>query len=483
MDNHEFFVETYKPFDEYLKKHKYDPKTNTIEIDGKREPIKTKMSNKERNRVNKFLRENDYDPKTETIKTNVKDFTNKQKRIKFSLRAKDGAEFVTNKFMPGAFNEIRISPNDLKRKPYISNFIFKHEEGHFNDENVTVTKNNLEDWIDDINNALKGKDQSTAKQFKDKNEMKEALIYFQKQLNKFTSKENAIKNIKDKAVAFNDEQIKSGNLPTKTGYYAYDHDIDPRENYADLYAAKQNNYGKPSKNLKSSLYSMDDKLHRFANSKRATDNVEEQLSQSSNKNKAKNDILDYLKKFKNPGVVAHKLGLGKNLTENDINSIFKLHDDCGNIIDKRRSYVDKNPEIIDIRSRMKELAKAGEVESDEYWALVSKEKELKKSLVNEYKKNNAKETDMFDKNKEAEEKFMDNFFNGLSNKELSKIWLKVNYNTPKYESGIKSRQDFVNSINEMYLSNIITESEYIQLQERIQILTERSEIYGKCYNG
>ena len=31
------------------------------------------------------------------------------------------------------------------------------------------------------------------------------------------------------------------------------------------------------------------------------------------------------------------------------------------------------------------------------------------------------------------------------------------------------------TINEMYLSNIITESEYIQLQERIQILTERSE--------
>ena len=31
------------------------------------------------------------------------------------------------------------------------------------------------------------------------------------------------------------------------------------------------------------------------------------------------------------------------------------------------------------------------------------------------------------------------------------------------------------TVEEMYLSNIITESEYIQLQERIQILTERSE--------
>jgi len=37
----------------------------------------------------------------------------------------------------------------------------------------------------------------------------------------------------------------------------------------------------------------------------------------------------------------------------------------------------------------------------------------------------------------------------------------------------KYMQEF--TVEEMYLSNIITESEYIQLQERIQILTERSE--------
>lgn len=37
----------------------------------------------------------------------------------------------------------------------------------------------------------------------------------------------------------------------------------------------------------------------------------------------------------------------------------------------------------------------------------------------------------------------------------------------------KYMQEF--TVEEMYLSNIITESEYLQLQERIQILTERSE--------
>ena len=58
--------ETFKPYDEYLKKHGYDPKTNTIEDPdepGRRVSAGHIGSNKERNRMNKFLRENGYDPK------------------------------------------------------------------------------------------------------------------------------------------------------------------------------------------------------------------------------------------------------------------------------------------------------------------------------------------------------------------------------------------------------------------------------------
>ena len=68
----EFVEETEKPYDKYLKLHNYDPKTNTIEIDGKRVNAGSKGSNKEHNRMNKLLRENDYDPKTGTYKSDIK---------------------------------------------------------------------------------------------------------------------------------------------------------------------------------------------------------------------------------------------------------------------------------------------------------------------------------------------------------------------------------------------------------------------------
>jgi len=68
----EFVEETEKPYDKYLKLHNYDPKTNTIEIDGKRVNAGSRGSNKDRNRMNKILRENDYDAKSGTYKSDIK---------------------------------------------------------------------------------------------------------------------------------------------------------------------------------------------------------------------------------------------------------------------------------------------------------------------------------------------------------------------------------------------------------------------------
>ena len=80
-DESEIFEETYKPYDEWLRLHKYDPQTNTVIVNGKKTQIGEKGSKKERNRINKFLRENDFDPKTETIATTDEDGNPVRRRI------------------------------------------------------------------------------------------------------------------------------------------------------------------------------------------------------------------------------------------------------------------------------------------------------------------------------------------------------------------------------------------------------------------
>ncbi len=112
-----------------------------------------KMSNKERNRVKKFLKDNDYDPKTGTIKTDIKDKSGKNVRVKFATKVSadkndkytvHSDEYEDNDPVGGVFYgrdpetgeklfdpTISIGKSTLKRKPVISNGILKHEEGHF----------------------------------------------------------------------------------------------------------------------------------------------------------------------------------------------------------------------------------------------------------------------------------------------------------------------------------------------------------------
>lgn len=148
-DELEFFDETEKPFDDYLKKHKYDPDTNTIEISGKRVNFGKKLSTKEKNRANRFLRENDYDPKTETIKTDIKLPSGRNHRIKFNMNdyaagTDTDAFFKTpaldssdrNSYAYDAFAPtIHMSPKYVSKKPRTSNQTYKHEEGHYNQYN------------------------------------------------------------------------------------------------------------------------------------------------------------------------------------------------------------------------------------------------------------------------------------------------------------------------------------------------------------
>lgn len=150
-DNESYVLEAaYGPYDEYLKKHKYDPKSNTIEDPnnpGRRVNAGRIGSNKERNRMNKFLRENGYDPKTETILTGIDDRSNpgQKKRVKFGINSAIGNPGAQMS-IPYAYGRVDslMTPDDdgdrdkgiamskrlMQQKPGASNYILKHEEGH-----------------------------------------------------------------------------------------------------------------------------------------------------------------------------------------------------------------------------------------------------------------------------------------------------------------------------------------------------------------
>ena len=93
------------------------------------------VSKKQQRRYDKFLREHDYDPKTGTIATDIVGKDGKKKRIKFNIAdAPDivGGPAYTQVFPgdPLEDAEITMSKQLLRRKPQISDFILKHEEGH-----------------------------------------------------------------------------------------------------------------------------------------------------------------------------------------------------------------------------------------------------------------------------------------------------------------------------------------------------------------
>lgn len=139
IEDLEYIDETKKPYEAYLKKHDYDPKTNTLEINGKRMNAGKMSSKKERNRINRFLRENNYDPKTETIETDIKNKDGSNKRIKFNMH-KDQFGFmgpayhvhpnVTGPELNESEESINVKASELGVKPKESNNLFKHEEGH-----------------------------------------------------------------------------------------------------------------------------------------------------------------------------------------------------------------------------------------------------------------------------------------------------------------------------------------------------------------
>ena len=172
----EFVEETEKPYDKYLKLHKYDPKTNTIEIDGERVNAGAKGSNKQRNRMNKILRENDYDPKSGTYKSDVKvkdpkSGEMKNQRVKLNFDPHKSSQVTTSRdqLFDDHLNfdrtNINIPPKDLGKKPKHAGSTLKHEEGHIHDKNNSAwTGYTKSKEIRDIKNEAR---ESNEKDFKD----------------------------------------------------------------------------------------------------------------------------------------------------------------------------------------------------------------------------------------------------------------------------------------------------------------------------
>jgi hypothetical protein len=202
----EFVEETEKPYDKYLKLHNYDPKTNTIEIDGKRVNAGARnISSKERNRMNKVLRENDYDPKTSTYKSDIKvknpetgNVENKRVKMNFDTRKPTAAfGYMTRKGLDWDDSHINIQPADMRKKPKHAGSTLKHEEGHIHDYNDQ-----------DLS------DENRSKEIRD---LKDDI----KEVNK--------KDFKDLKYSDRNAQMRHAN--------------DPQEKYADLYGELHNKQG------------------------------------------------------------------------------------------------------------------------------------------------------------------------------------------------------------------------------------------------
>jgi len=111
--------------------------------------VQEATSKKEQHRIDNFLKRHDYDPKTETIKTDIDDGKGGKLRTKFKISNSSDPGSITASFK-GSSQEyidgssvITLDRNMLKRKPPISDFTLKHEEGHLDQyKNPDKYKNN-----------------------------------------------------------------------------------------------------------------------------------------------------------------------------------------------------------------------------------------------------------------------------------------------------------------------------------------------------
>lgn len=150
------------PYDEYLRRHGYDPKTNTIidpsarpkmrrsdpnDPDSELVPVDDEDGNevwarvsagaigskKQRNRMNAFLKRNNYDPETGTIETGLLNPDGTKQRVPFGINTNPDGErmiYPAAYTLQDASHGIAMEKGLMQRRPAVSTGVLQHEIGH-----------------------------------------------------------------------------------------------------------------------------------------------------------------------------------------------------------------------------------------------------------------------------------------------------------------------------------------------------------------
>ena len=132
-------------YEDWLKQHDYDPKTNTISNGWDRVNVGKMGSSKQRNRLNQFLKRNDFDPKTGTYRSDIKLQDGSYARVPLNIGA-----------------EIPDGVLDTFNSNNIPNAYFKHAKLNFPSYEKTVRNA--------YNNTREERDRYTLNAIKDLND-------------------------------------------------------------------------------------------------------------------------------------------------------------------------------------------------------------------------------------------------------------------------------------------------------------------------
>lgn len=139
-------------YEQYLKKHSYDPNTNTIVVNGKRVNAGS-MDPKTIRRINAFLKDHRYNPNDETILTDYLDANGERKRIQFIMghgtpgfqtNGRTSYKLANNIENYGGPQSIMLDRQYVGHKDRsVPEQVFGHEQGH----NIikTAASNKLKD--------------------------------------------------------------------------------------------------------------------------------------------------------------------------------------------------------------------------------------------------------------------------------------------------------------------------------------------------
>lgn len=281
-------------YEDWLKQHDYDPKTNTISY-GHTDRINVGKigSSKQRNRLNQFLKRNDFDPKTGTYRSDIKLQDGSYARVPLNIGAEipDGnmkqwrARNIPSAFFRHdennfpSYEKATHTPDEIERRNYNNlmnlrelNDDIKHVKNKLNDPEMSdKSRRRYESQLKDLYTEKKYYADSLKEQPRDRDSyskrqqnylMDNGYIAMSKSdaFSKPRQSFNSLKHEEGHADDFMygrsiNQDVEQNNLdniaPYRTNPYRNrdvlnPHDSKSSERYADLYGTKHNPYIKSS---------------------------------------------------------------------------------------------------------------------------------------------------------------------------------------------------------------------------------------------